>query len=48
MEWFVNNTKKERIGSLSVSATCRDVLGAGFVQGHHPVMVDSAAPHKWA
>jgi hypothetical protein len=35
-------------GSLSVVATCRDVLGAGSVLGHHPVTVALAAPHRWA
>jgi hypothetical protein len=33
---------------VSVVATCRDVLGAGSVLGHHPVTVALAAPNKWA
>ena len=27
--------------------TCRDVLGAGSVLGHHPVTA-ALVPHKWA
>jgi hypothetical protein len=39
----VNTHKKSK-----PQVSCRDVLGAGSVLGHHPVTAALAAPHKWA